>query len=143
MSRLKISMQDMSYEIMLIIEHSSGVFYETQVGGTTCAQVEIEGVLAPVELEPQDVERVMNLPYQAGRGITPEIAQAIDGVLASAPGARYLKVDRARLDDSWEAWIFVIVDSPEGVEPQYMDPYFGAPVGFGTRKGVLTWPNSD
>jgi hypothetical protein len=143
MSLLKISRFDMPYEVMLILQHSTGVAYENQVGGVICWQAELEGVLAPVELGPNSVERIMNLSYQARRGITAELADGIDEVLAATPGGRYLKVDRDRLDESWEAWVFVVVDSPVSTVHDLTGPYFGAPRGFGATRGVLTWPNSD
>ena len=138
-----VNLYDLPYEVMLILEHASGVTYENQVGGVVCWQATIEGVLAPVDLDPDVVEQIMNLPYDAGRGISAEVADALDGVLAASPGGRYLKVDRTRLTESFEAWVFVVADIPESSEHQLQGPYFGAPRGFGRSTGVLTWPNSD
>jgi hypothetical protein len=138
-----VNLYDLPDEVMLILEHASGVYYENQVGGVLCWQAMLEGVLAPLDLDPAAVEEIMNLPYDAGRGITAEIADAIDAVLDASPGERYLKVDRARLAESWEAWVFVVADIPESSERQLQGPYFGAPRGFGRSTGVLTWPNSD
>lgn len=138
-----INLYGLPYEVMLILEHTSGVTYENQVGGTLCWKATVEGVLAPVDLDPDLVEQIMNLPYEPRRGISAEVADAIDGVLAASSGGRYLKVDRARLAESWEAWVYVVADVPESSEFQLQGPYFGAPRGFGRSMGVLTWPNSD
>src|SRR5689334_5814997 len=101
-------------EVMLIVEHSSGVRYLNQVGGVLCWQAEVEGVLAPLDATPEVNERIQNCPYPSGRkGITKEIADTIDALLASHRGTTFLKVDRARLDESWEAWVYVLIDSPE------------------------------
>ncbi len=138
-----INLYALPYEAMLILEWASGVTYENQVGGTLCLQATAEGVLAPVDLDPDAVEQIMNLPYEPRYGISAEVADAIDGVLAASPSGRYLKVDRARLAESFEAWVFVVADIPESSEHQLQGPYFGAPRGFGRSTGVLTWPNSD
>jgi hypothetical protein len=133
----------MPVEVMLVLEHPSGVHYENQVGGVVCARVTLEGVLVPIDLYSDAVHEIMNLTYDAGQGITAEAADAIDRALAPSPGARYLKVDRARLSESWEAWVFVVADIPESSDHQLQGPYSGAPRGFGRSTGVLTWPNSD
>jgi len=127
-------------EVTLLLEHPSGVFYENQVGGVVCSRATLEGMLAPIDLPSDAVQHIMNLPYDAGLGISAEIADAIDGALAASPGARYLKVDRARLAESAEAWVFVVADIPESAELRLEHPYSGAPRGFGASTGVLTWP---
>ena len=45
-------------------------------------------------------------------GIDEESAQFIDGVLAQVPGQSGISVDRTRLRDSREAWIFVNIGEP-------------------------------
>lgn len=143
MQKNKISLYDMPREIMLVIEHPSGVLYSNQAGGVVCAQPEIEGVLAPIDLGPENVERIMRLDYGAGSGLEVELADAIDEVLSSESGARYLRVDRARLEESMEAWVFVVASTPTDTVLQLEGPYWGAAFGFGDAKGVLTWHNSD
>ena len=131
-------------QIMLIVEHPSGVKYQNQVGGNVCCQEELEGVLSPLDVSPEVTDRIENCPYPGGiQGITAEIADTIDALLASASRTSFLKVDRARLDDSWEAWVYVLIDSPESTVPDLFGPYAGSIYGFGAARGVLTWPNSD
>lgn len=140
----RILLWDMPDEIMLIVEHPSGVIYENQVGGVVCFPGEQEGVLAPVDVARATVEAVQNLPYRQGaEGISSEIADAIDALLAAESGARMLKVDRERMQESWEAWVYVQIDAPRTTVHKLGDGYFGSVYGFGSARGVLTWPNSD
>jgi hypothetical protein len=141
--------------IMLIIEDSDGVRYQNQAGGVVCAQPEMEGVLCPLGIDAVSQKRIQLLPYTGGiQGISVQIADEIDAVLASRPATRFLKVDRTKLEESWEAWVHVVVDSPEDSGEPERDgggadaarrPGDRAPpaTGFGTRAGVLTWDNSD
>jgi hypothetical protein len=138
-----IDMCLMPDEVMLILEHSSGVYYENQVGGVVCSRATLEGVLAPIDIHSDAMQLIMSLPYDAGVGISGELADEIDRALAGSPGAHYLKVDRSRLPESLEAWVFVVADIPERAVFELYGPYSGAPRGFGRSTGVLTWPNSD
>lgn len=143
MPRKLITLKDIP-QAMIIAEHPSGVVYRNQVGGVVCWQAEVEGVLAPLDVSDDVADRIAAYPYPSGReGITEEIADTIDALLTSEPGAKHLTVDRARLAESWEAWIYVLIDSPEYNEPSLSEPYFGPFYGFGKAKGVLTWRNSD
>jgi len=140
-------------DIMLIVEDSNGVTYRNQTGGVTCGQSELEGVLCPLDIDRDDTERIEKLTCDASSGhITGEIADIIDTILASKSSTSFLKVDRARLKDSEEAWIYVLVDSPPGdasssspvtTAAQAPDPYLGPLRGFSVTRGVLTWQNSD
>src|SRR5439155_52539 len=116
-----------------------------QVGGVVCWQAELEGVLSPIDVGPEVKERIQSCPYPGGiQGITKEIADTIDALLASRPGARFLRVDRARVDESWEASVYVLIDSPESNSLDISGPYSGPIYGFGEAKGrVDCWPNSD
>ena len=137
-----ILLWDMPFEVMLVINHASSIKYQNQVGGVVCAIERLEGVLASLAVGAEDIERIMNLPYSQGaEGINTEIADTIDAVLSSDPRTAFVKVDRARLDESWEAWVYVLIETPEGTDP--VPGYSGSVYGFGSTKGVLTWPNSD
>jgi len=150
MTKKRIILYDLE-GVMLIVEHPSGVTYQNQVGGNLCAHPELEGVLAPLSLQPDDVTRIESLPYPNGRqGITIEIADTIDAVLAANWGTSFLKVDRARLDECWEAWVHVRFESPPAREHEgFLRPVDALDTdprkmhGFGPARGVLTWPNSD
>lgn len=144
MAQRTIDLACMPDQVMLLVEQASGVVYRNQVGGVTCWQAELEGVLAPLEINQADVERIMRLRYPPGHGISAEIADVLDAALAGQPGARYLKVDRARLHESLEAWVYVVADTQDDTPDHLLGPdYFGAVLGFGRVNAVLTWPNSD
>jgi hypothetical protein len=139
-----IRLWDIPNEIMLLVGCSSAVRYRNQVGGVVCASEEIEGVLSPLDLSERAIERICELPYPNGaQGISVEIADTIDMILKSEPCATFLKVDRDRLEDAWEAWVYVVIDAPEDSDPARSTDYFGPIFGFGSCKGVLTWQNSD
>ena len=143
MPRQVIDLSFMETEVMLVVEHSTGVIYINQVGGVGCARPEIEGALAPVDLREADVQRIMGLPYVPGRGLQADNADAIDAILISNVGGRHLRVDRERLHESYEAWVFVVGQVDDFSSDWFQRDYAGSVFGFGTVKGVLTWPNSD
>jgi hypothetical protein len=132
-------------DVHLVVGHPSGVLYRNQVGGTINYQAEIEGVLCPFELSNDASERLQNYHYPSGRqGLAAGIADAIDTILASEPVSRTVRVDRSRLEESWEAWVHVLIESPSTSALDLApDSYHGAIYGFGNVTGVLTWPNSD
>lgn len=143
MSTRKIRLSHMPDDVMLILGYPTGIVYENQVGGVACRHEEFEGVLVPVGLPPEDAARFMALSFPRTAAIDADVADRIDEILASVPFARYLEVDRSRLRDSCESWVFVLAEIPQDSTFQLYGPYFGAPRGFGPVRGVLTWPNSD
>lgn len=70
-------------------------------------------------------------------GIDHETADFIDQLFTTTPHLERLRVDRTQLSQSHEAWIYVDVLAITE------DVYLQTILGFGPRKGVLTWPNSD
>ncbi len=138
----------------VIIEHPTGVIYSNQAGGTACLHPEIEGTFVPfgndvlIEqgrrlLSPQDdLESYFEGPKHRGTGATngldAEDADFIDGVLQRAHVRQWIEVDRDRLKESCEAWVFVTVLGDESSP-------FPICSGFGPypKRGVLTWVNSD
>jgi Family of unknown function (DUF6210) len=151
MSLKLILLRDLE-QMVLIIACPDGVRYQNQVGGVVCWRAEMEGVLAPLYLAPEDADRIMTCPYPAGiMGITSEIADTIDTILGPKPATSFLKVDRTRLDESWEAWVHVLINVPPeaasgawtSTSTSTFDKYTGPIYGFSPARGVLTWPNSD
>lgn len=137
-------------EIALLVSWKSGVTYRDQVGGHVCYQAEMEGILVPLDFNENIEQAIEFLPYPSVRkGISKEIGMAIDAFLKSSISANFISVDFSRLEESWEAWIYVNVDSPsleEGVDSRMnnINPLPYRPVyGFGRSYGVLTWANSD
>jgi hypothetical protein len=59
-----------------------------------------------------------------------------------------LSVDKSKLNDSVEAWIYVDIEDKEEIENKLKESNHEVhPVydfrGFGKKEGVLTWDNSD
>lgn len=125
----------------LIISYPSGVRISAQTGGYTCQQPEIEGVYLPLKYDAKELEEYFTGPKWQGwccNGIDEETADFIDNYLSNDGNTAYIKVDRARLQDSQEAWIYVDVFEPGGAVKE-----INLLSGFGRCKGVLTWDNSD
>jgi hypothetical protein len=128
--------------LWLIIEWPSGVAYTNQVGGRSCAQLTQEGLLVPLSSQIPDLREKALYEHFTGpkwrgncyNGIDDETAQFIEGLFVESD-FKGIEVDRARLHQSMEAWIFVRVNSP------FLGVIFGFPEE-GLR-GVLTWENSD
>ena len=157
----------------LIISRPSGVFYSNQVGGHACMQPAIEGVYVPLHDEVKNQEQQLHDyftgPKWNGWGCYPldeTDADFIDGVLSQSMATSFLKVDRTRLDESVEAWVYVKVSNQPPERPTTFDgkiattasgatwrvtdfqllpiPPEHFPIfGFGECTGILTWCNSD
>ncbi len=157
----------------LVILFPSGVVYSNQVGGHACLTPTIEGVYVPLVDEVQDHEKTLieffTGPYWNGwccDGIDEPTADFIDGVLSRSLSTRFLRVDRTRLQDSCEAWVYVelseqppecfsFIDGKQartisGKSVNLTDdkdlpvpPEHNLVYGFGKCGGVLTWTNSD
>ncbi|MCY1053578.1 DUF6210 family protein [Nannocystis sp. SCPEA4] len=127
----------------LVIQWKSGVVYQNQACGTACAQPEMEGILAPLDLDEavaEELERVMTECHT----LTEALADQIDALLRRGR-APFVSVDRERLHDSFEAWVFVRIGAIpwELRYDEWPREYTGELFGFTGRRAVLTWPNSD
>jgi hypothetical protein len=129
----------------LLILGKSGVIYQNQTCGVACAQRCEEGYLVPladcflVENAPIDTyqcpieEGLRRMFWGPVQGIDEETASDIDHLLQSSGWTRGLTVDRERMHESEEAWVYV------KVAPSELAEY----LGFGVCNGVLVWHNSD
>lgn len=132
----------------LVIPHTTGIIYSNQAGGLACLQPDVEGFLAPIAndvgLAPahdfrspeNELFRYFKKLHSCGAPLTEMDAIKIESVMHELPLWGGLSVDRERLAESIEAWVFVrIVDI--GHKPIPVDglPY---PVD-----AILTWTNSD
>lgn len=131
----------------LIIIWSSGVIYSHQVGGYSCLTAKEEGVFARLYKELDDQEAMFIEHFCGSKwngccfgGIDNETADFIDQVLNLSSRTNFIKVDRTRLDECCEAWIYVDINEPETSQDGYCSAALG---GFGKVKGVLIWSNSD
>jgi hypothetical protein len=126
----------------IIILYPSGVRYSNQVGGYATIFPEVEGVYVPLVDSMVDQEELLRAHFtgpkwsgQCYNGIDGEDADEIDRILGLPFQTRIMKVERSRLADSCEAWVYVEI----AAQPDEAYPFFG----FGQCAGVLTWNNSD
>jgi hypothetical protein len=131
--------------LFLVVDCHSNVVYQNQVGGNVCWQAEQEGALAAIDVSPESLALIEGYAFPTGaQGISEEVADFLDSVFRKNRAAEFLSVDRARLHESWEAWVYVkIADVPEYSDDWCSQSYFGPIFGFSSRRGVVTWPNSD
>lgn len=125
-----------------IILYPSGVYYTNQAGGYACLQPFEEGVYVPsnnitFKLEDKLSEYFTGEKWKGmcAYEIDKDDADFIDGLLKECYPTRFLTVNRERLGDSVEAWIYV-----KGVCAEENIPIIS---GFGEFEAVLTWLNSD
>jgi len=130
--------------IGLIVAHPTGVQISNQVGGYACFHPSIEGVFVPL-MEPEVDQQTRLYRYFVGpkwQGhcygwIDEETADFVDSVLDLSRTTKPIRVDRTRLQNSMEAWIYVVFD--RAARPDDYALYDQFPSG----TGVLTWANSD
>ncbi|WP_417368487.1 DUF6210 family protein [Flavobacterium beibuense] len=133
----------------LIIIHPTGIFISNQTGGTACLQPKEEGIYLPVGNEYYDNSLISSpetelTDYFSGNkysstgatdGIDEEDVNTITAILAKYRLEHFITIDKTRLKDSHEAWIYVNIDCTT-------ESYLLS--GFDTQlKGILTWANSD
>ena len=125
--------------VLAIILRPSGVTYTNQTGGMLCWQPSAEGVLVPFNGDnlPEQFEQSLayelrSLLWDVSR-LDAEFADKLDAIFGASINTRMARVDRSRLADSHESWIYVDLDEPEDA----------LIAGFGRCKAVLTWSNSD
>jgi hypothetical protein len=132
--------------LSLLIPARTGVLYATQTGGHHCLQKSLEGVLMPLFNTYQGLNQEESLHRHfvtkfggwcgEQEAIDPTTAEFVDEVLRRTPSTDWLRVDRARLAESHEAWIYVepiVLRETETIEWNE----------FSFSSGVVTWPNSD
>lgn len=127
----------------LILPAPSGIEYMQQCGGTSCFQRTLEGGLVPIayNLLPQQYEQSLEaglarlFPEGNPGGVEEAEADEIDRLLAASFTTAAIRVDRAQLHRSVEAWVYVVVDPAT---------FKGSPFdGWDRFEAVLTWANSD
>ncbi|WP_395731164.1 DUF6210 family protein [Prosthecobacter sp.] len=139
----------------LIVPCASGVMVSNQTGGTSCQQPEIEGIYIPLRndyglkdfrFSSPELELTTHFvgPKHRGAGATSgldsEDADFVDDVLSRNGLDRSIRVDRKRLNNSQEAWIWVVIHADESNDS---DLAMFADFGPYPRHGILTWSNSD
>lgn len=123
----------------LVVPESTGVFYTNQVNGTACEHPKLEGILIPVNNDmlsssPEYLENQLCSLFDGSWNELTEIkANEINAVLSKFPETKGILVDRDKLFESVESWVYVIAKETE-------DSCYS---GFGELHGILTWQNSD
>ena len=76
--------------------------------------------------------------------LTPEDADFLDGQFMRSFDAKHLRIDRNRLNDSMEAWVYVTIDQSFNTNIEGESVYYNTAFkGFACTRAVLTWDNSD
>ena len=123
----------------LIILHPSGVLYTNQVGGHGCFHPEVEGVFLPLKTCENRTElKSLEEHFKGSWDSLNEFeANLVDTVLQkSGQDLSWISVDRSRLKDSFEAWVYVKLNPKKTHAHESL-------TGFDGSLGILTWPNSD
>jgi hypothetical protein len=141
--RKEICLYDLD-QLALILLEPSGVFYFNQVGGHSCYQNFVEGIFSFVSDPVKKLHNIIAEYMLYKNGLAVEDADFLDKQFEQFDEVKYLRVDRTRLGDSVEAWVYVDIDQALVGEPKdYSEYYNMAFKGFGCTKGLLTWDNSD
>jgi hypothetical protein len=135
----RVSLYELEQLALIILEESK-VIYSNQAGGHYCLQPEAEGVLVVLSADYSLVEHKAALVWErltavfgGASSYTTEVqAEEIDDLLSFYLVTNNINVDRTRLKDSYEAWVYVDIQGDSSIIE-----------GFGNCKGILTWPNSD
>ncbi len=132
----------------LVIPHATGIIYSNQAGGHACLQPKAEGFLVPIAndvgLAPthdfrspeNDLFKYFTNLHSCGAPLTETDAQKIESIMHKLPMWDGLSVDRDRLDDSVEAWVFVTIAETE------QKPILVNGLSY-PLSAILTWTNSD
>jgi len=119
----------------LIISFPSGVIYTNQVGGYANLHPEIEGIFVPLSIGHKKILFALQQHFNGNwYHIEKSDAEIVNRLLRS-DGFDFIRVDEDKLEESYEAWIYVDVEE--------LSEMFPLLKGFGKAKGVLTWQNSD
>ena len=124
----------------LIVPCKSGVVYTNQVNGTACEHPECEGILIPINNDGVRENFASSLEAKlcglfdgTWDSLDQAKADEIDKVLGQFNETNGITVDRAKLTNSVESWVYVTARETE-------DSCYS---NFGEIQGILTWQNSD
>lgn len=130
-------------DLGLLLLMPSGIVYANQANGVACDHPEAVGVLAPfgmAGLQPYS-QALYNYftSRECNRGHLEEAdADFVDAFLLTTWVPFVVKVDRTRLTESYEAWVYVVL---EGNSPTY--PSLTLTGCTFPMNAVLVWENSD
>lgn len=128
-------------DLGLIVKAPTGVRYSNQAAGYACAHPEAEGYFVPLSARVgRPIAALFELFGGAWECLDATQANAVDDALKQH-GLACLRVDRSMLEQSWEAWVHVII-SPDDLESRWRAQIPLTNVATKVR-AILTWPNSD
>ncbi|RKI44559.1 hypothetical protein D7Y27_13325 [Corallococcus sp. AB004] len=134
-----------SASVGLILLWPTGILYSNQAGGSFCLQPQAEGAFLPLVDELVAQAELLRQHFTGPKwrgacanGLDEETAQEVDRILGLSFVTRDLgvRVDRARLGESHEAWVYVEVPA----QPENGSVCLER---IPASQGILTWPNSD
>ena len=136
----KVTLYNLS-GVAAVVPMKTGVIFTNQVGGIACLHPELEGVLVPFNDDYEQEDYKLSLEYQLreiftenGWGkIIPKQANEIDALLKTFPDTSCAVVNRTKLEESYESWVWCNV-----VESEHC-----CLENFGNVEIVLTWCNND
>ena len=129
----------------LIIKEESGVIYTNQAGGTLCLQPKEEGFLVPIE-DSCNIIAELDIFFRDNSHLKNnlELIDRLNQILSKCPDkinwvspTFFLEIDKDNFANSSEAWLHVNIISQE----KHLDLILFK--GFKSKKGILTWNNSD
>lgn len=132
----------------LIVPHPTGIIYTNQAGGHACLQPQVEGFVVPIAndvglapehrfISPENqLFKYFNKLHSCGHPLTERDAKAIESIFHQLPIWGGLSVDRSRLNESVESWVYVNVSAHE----QGPLPVDGLSFPL---EAILTWTNCD
>lgn len=117
----------------LIFHTPSGVIYANHAGGDLDLLPEAEGILIPFNFDlseyGESLENLVSPFFKDSPEMSLEIANAMDEIFMNDPATSILTIDRSRLTESVQNWVYINIEESE-------DCFF---YNFGKGKGVLTW----
>jgi hypothetical protein len=130
-------------KLALILLEPSGVFYHNQVCGHHCLQAFEEGTLSFLR-DSDDLYKKIAEYTMHKDGLSIVDANYIDDLFGQFDQTQCLSIDRNRLSDSMEAWVYINIDQKKITDPEDDSVYYNASfLGFTSGKGLLTWDNCD
>ena len=128
-----------------IVSFPTGIIYSNQTGGTSCLHPELEGAYVPLD---EDAGQRLYDYFGGSKhrgtgaigGLDAEDAAFIEMLLAQRNLSSFVALDRSRLRESHEAWVWAAITGDGGDDGQVR--VFSA-LGPYPRAAVLTWNNTD
>jgi len=121
----------------------TGHIYYNQVSGNACSQNYAEGILIPFNEDTfpeNELEKRLSQATINENSFDIKLADKVDSILADYPFAKSATVNRNKLNDCCEAWVYVIIETENISLPNDSMPIENFEKKF---HGILTWNNSD